>query len=176
MRKFYTNSILFLCFGLLSNISSFAQINAVDDTFSVVYGPNQVVVGDFLLNDTLSGSLAQASNVSITMVSTSNPGISISGTNIVVAGGTPQGTYTLVYRICAIASPTTCDTATVTINTQLLANPDNLQVSPCGYNAGNILEAQKGKFKVKLIKEDNKWRVLEVESFDPITLLGQNAA
>ena len=139
MRKFYTNLVLFLCFGLLSSFSSLAQINAVDDIFSVVYGANQVIAGNVLLNDTLSGSLAQASNVSITMVSTSNPGISISGTNIVVAGGTPQGTYTLVYRICSIASPTTCDTATVTINTQLLANPDNFQVPICVYTAGNIL-------------------------------------
>ena len=139
MRKFYTNSVLFLCFGLLSSITSFAQIDAVNDTFSVVYGANQVIAGDILLNDTLNGSQALSSNVIITLISSTNAGISISGTNIVVAGGTPQGTYTLVYQICSIGSPNTCDTATVTINTQLLANPDNLQVSTCGYNAGNVL-------------------------------------
>lgn len=139
MRKFYTNSLLFLCFGLLSSISSFAQINAVDDSFSVVYGANQVIAGDFLLNDTLNGSQAISSNVAITMISSTNSGISISGSNIVVAGGTPQGTYTLVYQICQVGSLTNCDTATVTINTELLAQPDNLQVSICGYYAGNIL-------------------------------------
>ena len=139
MRKFYTNSVLFLCFGLLSSITSFAQIDAVNDTFSVVYGANQVIAGDILLNDTLNGSQALSSNVIITLISSTNAGISISGTNIVVAGGTPQGTYSLVYQICDVGSPNTCDTATVTINTKLLANPDNLQVSPCGYNAGNVL-------------------------------------
>lgn len=138
MRKFYTNSVLLLCFGLLSSITSFAQIDAVNDTFSVVYGANQVIAGDILLNDTLNGSQALSSNVTITMISSSNAGISISGTNIVVAGGTPQGTYILVYQICGVGSPNTCDTATVTINTQLIANPDSFQSSPCGY-IGNVL-------------------------------------
>ncbi|MEI7509093.1 MAG: hypothetical protein WCJ62_06470, partial [Flavobacterium sp.] len=138
MRKFYTNSLLLLCFGLLSSITSFAQIDAVNDTFSVVYGANQVIAGDILLNDTLNGNQALSSNVTLTMISSSNAGISISGTNIVVAGGTPQGTYTLVYQICSIGNPNTCDTATVTINTQLLANPDYIQTSPCGY-IGNVL-------------------------------------
>jgi len=90
MRNFYTNSVLFLCFGLLTSFSSLAQISANDDTFGVVYGANQVIAGDFLLNDTLNGSQALSSNVTITMISTSNAGISISGTNIVVASGTPQ--------------------------------------------------------------------------------------
>jgi len=124
---------------LLTSFSSLAQIAANDDTFSVVYGANQVIAGDFLLNDTLNGSQAISSNVAITIISSNNSGISISGSNIVVAGGTPQGTYTLVYQICQVGSPTNCDTATVTINTELLAQPDNLQVSICGYYAGNIL-------------------------------------
>lgn len=138
MRNFYTNSLLFLCFSLLTSFSSLAQISANDDTFGVVYGANQVIAGNFLLNDTLNGSQALSSNVTITIISVSNAGISISGTNIVVAGGTPQGTYTLVYQLCVVGSPSTCDTATVTINTQLLANPDSFQASPCGY-IGNVL-------------------------------------
>jgi hypothetical protein len=38
----------------------------------------------------LNGIQALFSNVTITMISASNAGISISGTNIVVAGGTPS--------------------------------------------------------------------------------------
>jgi len=139
MRKFYTNLFLLTFFGLLTNFTSFAQIVANDDTFSVVYGANAVVAGNFLQNDTLNGSQAQTSNVTVSFISATNPGITISGNSIVAAGGTPHGTYTLVYQICAIGNPATCDTATVTINTELLAQPDYLQVSICGYSAGNVL-------------------------------------
>ncbi len=34
---------------------------------------------------------------------------------MVVAPGTPAGTYSLVYQICEIVNPTNCDTATVTV-------------------------------------------------------------
>ncbi|MEC4004101.1 T9SS type A sorting domain-containing protein [Flavobacterium sp. SUN052] len=139
MRKFYTNSFLLLIFGLFS-FSSFGQINAVDNTFAVVYDANQVTAGNFLLNDTLNGVQATTTNVTVSLVSTTNSGISISGTNIVVAGGTPQGTYTLTYQICDVANPNTCDTAVVTVNTQLLANPDSINSSVCSqYTIGNVL-------------------------------------
>jgi hypothetical protein len=36
----------------------------------------------------------------------------LSGTNVLVAAGTPAGNYSLVYQICEIKS-TNCDTATV---------------------------------------------------------------
>ncbi|MFN3941910.1 MAG: hypothetical protein ACK4K1_04645, partial [Flavobacterium sp.] len=35
--------------------------------------------------------------------------------SVVVAPGTPAGTYSLVYQICEIVNPTNCDTATVTV-------------------------------------------------------------
>jgi hypothetical protein len=54
MRKFYTTSLFLLVFGLFANFTSFAQINAVDDTFGVVYGASNVTAGDILLNDTLN--------------------------------------------------------------------------------------------------------------------------
>lgn len=37
-----------------------------------------------------------------------------------------------------------------------------------------ILEGEKGRFRVRLGKEDKKWRLLEIESFEPITIMGQN--
>ena len=45
-----------------------------------------------------------------------------------------------------------------------------------GNNKEKILEAEKGEFKVRLIKEGNKWRLLEIESFEPITIMGRSAA
>jgi hypothetical protein len=39
----------------------------------------------------------------------------LSGTNVLVAAGTPAGNYSLVYQICEILNPTNCDTATVSV-------------------------------------------------------------
>lgn len=41
-------------------------------------------------------------------------------------------------------------------------------------NAEKILEGEKGRFRVKLIKEEKVWKVLELEFFEPITIMGQN--
>lgn len=41
-------------------------------------------------------------------------------------------------------------------------------------NAEKILEGEKGRFRVRLIKEDRKWRVVELEFFEPITIMGQD--
>jgi len=139
MRKLYTPAFFLFFFGLLTNFTTWAQVNAVDDTFAVVYGASNVTAGNVLLNDTYNTSTATLSNVSITQLTTTNPGVSISGTNVVVAGGTPQGTYMLTYQICSIANGSLCDTATVTINTQLLANPDFFYTQCYNSYAGNIL-------------------------------------
>ena len=141
MRKFYTTSLFLLVFGLFASFTSFAQINASDNTFGVVYGASNVTAGDILLNDTLNGATATASTVTITQISSTNAGVSISGTNVVVAGGTPRGTYILVYQICSIANSSLCDTATVTVNTQLIANPDNFGTVGCfgSGTLGNVL-------------------------------------
>ncbi len=138
MRKFYTSSILLLVFGFLST-TSFGQVNANDDTFAVVYGANTVTAGNCLLNDTFNSTQAQLSNVTISMVSSTNPGISLSGSNVIVAGGTPHGTYTLTYKICDAANASVCDTGIVTINTKILANPDNFYAPACGFFVGNVL-------------------------------------
>lgn len=41
-------------------------------------------------------------------------------------------------------------------------------------NREKILEGEKGRFRIKLVKEDKKWRLLEIEFFEPITIMGQN--
>ncbi len=139
MKKHY--SLFFLFFGLLFSTISLGQITAVDDTFGVVYGASNVTAGNVLLNDTLNNVPATLSTVTITQLTSTNAGVSISGTNVVVAGGTPRGTYTLTYKICSIANSLLCATGTVTINTQLITNPDNFYTNVCSWGAtiGNVL-------------------------------------
>lgn len=42
--------------------------------------------------------------------------------------------------------------------------------------AEKILEGEKGNFKVKLIKEENKWQLLELEFFEPLRIMGQEVS
>jgi hypothetical protein len=137
MKKKYTTSLLLFLFGLLS-FNSFAQINAADDTIGIVYGATDVAIGNFLQNDTINGAAATISNVTITITSSTYPGIYVSGSSIIVPGGTPQGTYTVVYTICSLAIPYPCDTATLTINTEIVANPDNFTVQNCPFYQVNV--------------------------------------
>lgn len=37
-----------------------------------------------------------------------------------------------------------------------------------------ILEGEKGKLKIGLVKEDKEWRLVGIESFEPITIMGQD--
>lgn len=41
-------------------------------------------------------------------------------------------------------------------------------------DAEKILEGEQGRFKIKLVKENKRWQLLELEFFEPITIMGQN--
>ena len=93
-------------------------INAVNDTGSTVNGTTGgQSFANVLTNDTLNGSQALLSDVNLTQVSTTNPGVTLDLTTgaVNVAAGTPAGTHTLTYQICDKSNPTICDTATVTV-------------------------------------------------------------
>ena len=96
---------------------SAAPINAIDDVLTA----NNLLYGFPLLNvlnnDTFNGSQLIPSLITTTMVSATNPGITLSGSSIVVAPGTPMGTYFLTYQICEVLNPTNCDTAVVQVTT-----------------------------------------------------------
>jgi len=95
---------------------SVAAIDAVNDAGTSVNGfTGGTAFTNVLANDTLNGVPVLASQVNTAFVSTTNAGITLSGTNVIVAAGTPAGSYTLVYQICEKINPTNCDTATVTI-------------------------------------------------------------
>ena len=55
--------------------------------------------------------------VTLALVSTTDPGVSldVADGSVDVAARTTAGAKTLVYRLCEKASPTNCDTATVTV-------------------------------------------------------------
>ncbi|WP_159085967.1 gliding motility-associated C-terminal domain-containing protein [Flavobacterium faecale] len=100
-----------------------------------------------LSNDKFEGQTATTSQVKLTLVSSTNTGVSLSGTNVVVAAGTPSGSYTLTYQICGISATCACSTATVTV--PVTAAPidavDDTFASTNGLagntNAGNVLNS-----------------------------------
>ncbi|MFN3908966.1 MAG: Ig-like domain-containing protein, partial [Flavobacterium sp.] len=110
----------------LSNNSSTAIVNplavvdAVDDTGVAVNGANGgVSLANVLVNDTLNGAPATLANVNLSFVSATNSGVSLNANgSVVVAPGTPAGTYSLEYQICEVLNPTNCDTATVTVTVE----------------------------------------------------------
>jgi hypothetical protein len=53
----------------------------------------------------LNNAPVVADQVNTTFVSATNAGITLSGTNVLVAAGTPAGNYSLVYQICEINQP-----------------------------------------------------------------------
>ncbi len=140
MKKIYI-ILLFIYLLFCVNNVSFAQVVANDETFDVVYGSSQITAGNFLTNDTRNGVQATTTNVTISLISSTSSGVSISGTNIVVAAGTPQGTYTLTYQICDIANPTICDTGIVTLNTLLQTYAYTMTFGDC-FGSGNIFGGQ----------------------------------
>lgn len=90
---------------------------ANDDTYTINAGGNSTT--SVLENDLVeyNGDPATVTNVTISQVSTTNPGVTINtSTGIIEVGSSvPAGTYTLEYQICSINAPSNCDTATVTI-------------------------------------------------------------
>ncbi len=107
---------------------SAASIIANDDNGSTVNGlTGGTAFTNVLVNDTLNGVLVNASQVNLTFVSSTNAGITLSGADVVVAAGTPAGSYTLTYQICEVLNASNCDTAVVTVTVSaasIIANDD----------------------------------------------------
>jgi gliding motility-associated-like protein/uncharacterized repeat protein (TIGR01451 family) len=72
-------------------------------------------LSNILANDWLDGSTALVSDILLTQISSDNAGVSLQGTDVVVAAGTPAGNYILTYQICGILNTTNCDQATVSV-------------------------------------------------------------
>jgi hypothetical protein len=96
--------------------ASTCLIDAINDTGSSINGyVGGTSFTNILSNDLLNGSPVNPLDVTLSFVSSTIVGVSLSGTNVVVAPGTPAGNYTLTYQICEVLNPTNCDQATVTV-------------------------------------------------------------
>ncbi len=108
-------------------INNASQIIANDDFGTINGYTGGTAVVNVLSNDLLNGNPVDPADVILTFISSTDPNISLVGQDVVVAPGTPAGTYYLVYQICELANPTNCDQATVTITVippQIIANDD----------------------------------------------------
>ena len=93
-------------------------IDAVNDAGAPIIGATGgQSVPNVLVNDTLNGNPATLATVTLTQVSTTNPGVTLNTADgsVNVAPGTPSGSYVVTYQICEILNPNNCDTATVTV-------------------------------------------------------------
>jgi hypothetical protein len=117
-------------------------IDAVDDTS--VLPVNGITGGtaftNVLGNDTLNGASVVPAQVNTTFVSSTNIGITLNGTNVMVAAGTPAGSYSLDYQICEILNPSNCDTATVSVTVcgQIAGPTVSITQPTCSLATGTI--------------------------------------
>jgi hypothetical protein len=82
-------------------------IDAVNDTARGSSKVASTPIPNVLANDTLNGAPATTATVTITVLGALPTGFTFN---------TTSGSYTINYRICEIASPTNCDSATVTVD------------------------------------------------------------
>ncbi|GAB3714434.1 T9SS type A sorting domain-containing protein [Flavobacterium koreense] len=132
MRKLYTSILLF--FLLTLSLSSFGQINAVDDLAYPVQPSSTTVattVGNVTANDTLNGVVVTTYNTDVSPITTGPLSIDSQGV-LTLAPNTTSGTYTITYQLCEVlAMPSNCDTATATVVVLNIieANDDVYQVA-----------------------------------------------
>ncbi|MBD9478964.1 Ig-like domain-containing protein [Pseudoxanthomonas sp. PXM02] len=131
-----------VCDGASVSVTTLASaaLNAVDDTFGPVDGAaGNANLGNVLANDTRDGVAITAG--SITLTGTASAPLAISSTGVVsIAPNTAAGTYSGSYRICDVATPSNCDTATLTVVVaSLAAANDTLGPVLPGVSAGNVL-------------------------------------
>jgi hypothetical protein len=96
-------------------------IDAVNDT-AAAPRTGGTALANVLANDTFAGGVATLAKVQLSTLASTHAGISLNAASgaVLVAAGTPVGTYTLRYRICEIATPSNCDEAIVTVAVQHL--------------------------------------------------------
>ena len=92
-------------------------IKANDDGVTTITSTTGGTIPSVLTNDKLNGvPNPSVSSVTLTWNTATPTGFTLNpnGT-ITVAPNTPAGTYTISYKICAVASPTVCDTANIVV-------------------------------------------------------------
>jgi gliding motility-associated-like protein len=130
--------------AVVVSVTNFIVAN--DDAGTPVNGYNGgVSFTNVLSNDLLNCKAVNPEDVTTNFVNSTNSGITLNGTNVIVAAGTPAGTYTLTYSICDKLNPTNCDSATVTITVTapaIIAQDDTIaggNGTTGNNNVGNVL-------------------------------------
>ncbi|MBA4319371.1 MAG: hypothetical protein C0412_13295 [Flavobacterium sp.] len=130
--------------SVIISVTNFIVAN--DDPGTPVNGyTGGISFTNVLSNDLLNCKAVNPEDITTNFVSSTNSGISLNGTNVIVAAGTPAGDYTLVYSICDKLNPTNCDSATVTITVTppaIIAQDDAIaggNGTTGNTNAGNVL-------------------------------------
>src|SRR5262249_37047872 len=92
-------------------------IRAANDQGSISPSTGGVAIANVLANDRLGFAVATTATVTLSQLSTTNPGVAldpISG-SVNVARGAATGTHSVVYQICETANPSNCAQATATV-------------------------------------------------------------
>ena len=114
-------------------------VQADDDAFAATatQGISGATLGNVLTNDNYNGGAdgsATTSNVNISVTTPATPaygGAPVPSINtatgaVTLPANTPAGSYTIVYRICSISNPSSCDTATITVTVPLDSDGDGV--------------------------------------------------
>jgi len=134
-----------------------APIDAVDEDFTSANTTDPVTINGLtggktpsvLGNDELNTDPVVPSEVKLVPVSGDTELTLNADGTITVAAGTPEGTYTLEYRICEVLNPTNCDVATARVEVvvaDIVATNDPLPSvngATGSNNAGNALANDK---------------------------------
>jgi hypothetical protein len=105
------------------------DVYANDDKGSTPNARGGTAVANVLANDWVAGARATTANATLTLVSSSNAGLTLNTTTgeVSASAAVGGGAYTVVYRICSLAAPDSCDEALVQVNVPyavIRANPD----------------------------------------------------
>lgn len=112
----------FLLFQFQANGQTFNIIAGNDG--GTINGTTNVAVSNVLSNDTANGAPATTSNVILTQVSTTNPGVVLNTATgaVTVDPALGIGLYTLVYQICLTVNPAVCTQGTVFVSVNCNSN------------------------------------------------------
>ncbi|KZS38528.1 hypothetical protein AWE51_13070, partial [Aquimarina aggregata] len=100
-----------------SNASTCIDANTDVNSIQVLGSTGGLAIANVLVNDTFGGATATIGTVDITVVSSSDPNVTLNTANgeVNVAPGTAAGTYTIGYQICEAGSAMPCSTSLITI-------------------------------------------------------------
>ncbi|WP_333815249.1 DUF7507 domain-containing protein [Tabrizicola sp.] len=99
-----------------TEIAPTIAIEAIPEVFPP-FTTNGGTTTSMLASDTVAGQPATLDNVTIRVLGSSNPGVTLDPATglITLAPGLPAGPYTVDYEICSVVVPTVCDTTTETV-------------------------------------------------------------